>query len=165
MLDYISQKNILNKIAHHLTDMDVPFNWVDILLQNNEKRVILLLVFLFDDLEFDTTISIESLEGADDWISLRCYAFDISTIEDPKAINQILRIVLELNFYIPETTFALFKRKHVYIKSDMPVNVSLKSLEFEFNGFELGLINFFNKLRTLGYKIDPTKGKLPIKRA
>ncbi|MHA1271765.1 MAG: hypothetical protein ACTSPY_18405 [Candidatus Helarchaeota archaeon] len=164
MLDYNSQKNILNKIANYLIDLEISFNWVDVLLQSNEKRIILLLSYFYDDLEFDTTISVESMENMEDWISLKCFTFDISPITNPKKLNQVLRIALELNFSIPETTFALYNEKYIYIKSDMPIDISSNDFKFELDGFSIGLQNLFDKLRTLGYKIDPTKGKLPIKR-
>lgn len=72
---------------------------------------------------------------------------------------------MSLNFDIPETTFALYEDKYVYIKSDMPTTVDIKDFEFEVNGLSWGLSNLFDKLRVLGYKIDPTKGRLPLKRA
>jgi hypothetical protein len=165
MTDYNSQLKILERFESFLKKMNINYTPVDVMLKEGGKRAILLIPYTYDDLIFDTTITVESMEGADDWVSINCYAFDIGEIEgDPKKLNQILKIVMSLNFDIPETSFALFNDKYLYIKSDMRTDIDFDDFEFEANGLSWGLSNLFDKLRVLGYKIDPTKGKLPLQR-
>ncbi|MHA1229977.1 MAG: hypothetical protein ACTSPQ_04965 [Candidatus Helarchaeota archaeon] len=148
-----------------MKEFKFDYYWVDVLLSEKTTKPILLLHYLYNDLEFDTTISVNSFEGIEDWISISCYAFDLIEADNDKKLNQLLRIALETNFILPETTFGLFDDRYLYILGDLPLNATKSDFEFEINGINAGLNMLFDKLSSLGYKLDPTKGKLPIKKA
>ncbi|MHA1271764.1 MAG: hypothetical protein ACTSPY_18400 [Candidatus Helarchaeota archaeon] len=155
MSNYDKEKSQLKTIANHLNKMNIPFDYVDLKFGENVRPII---VFNknYGNIYFDVVVVAQSHESVDDWLTVRCLLYDFSELKINQ-INSIFKLCLELNYYIPETTFSV-NNNLIFIENDMPLDISHENFEFEILGFDVGIQNFISGMENLGFEVKGIQG-------
>ncbi|MHA1271790.1 MAG: hypothetical protein ACTSPY_18530 [Candidatus Helarchaeota archaeon] len=156
MSNYDKEKSQLTTIANHLNKMNIPFDFRDFRFGDIVKPTIRFTAE-YNNFDFDIVISAMSYESRE-WLSLRCIVYNFSKLKIEQ-INNIFELCLEINFYIPETTFSV-NGDLIFIENDMPINISIGDFEFELTGFDVGIQNFLDHMKDLGFKVEGTKEQI-----
>ncbi|HUX98238.1 MAG TPA: hypothetical protein VMV49_01675 [Candidatus Deferrimicrobium sp.] len=155
MGDNKSEKKDLEKIAKLLEKINMEFTFFDLKYAQDEVHPAIHTSYKAEGKEFDVIIRSYSQKDLGKWINMRCFVFNTSEL-DTETANKVFKLCLQLNYFLPETTFSWFDEK-IFIESDMPIDVSLDDFKFELKGLSLGLENLTHHFKSLGLTIDPTK--------
>jgi hypothetical protein len=157
MADYNWEKNTLKTIEKHFNNLGVAFEYIDINMGNEIVKPAIYSSLKLKDIDFDIYISAQDVHNVQ-WIVLRCIVCDLNDL-DLKDVNEIFKLALTVNYYIPETTFSS-ANDFLYLENDMPLDVDAENFNFEITGLELGISIFIKQMEAKGYSITSTKGIL-----
>lgn len=157
MTNYDWEKNTLKTIEKHFDKLGIAFEYIDIDMGNENVKPAIYSNLKLKDIDFDIYISAQDIHDVQ-WIVLRCLVCDLSDL-DLNEVNNIIKLALTVNYYVPETTFSLIK-DFLYLENDMTLDIEMENLNFEISGLELGISVFIGKLEEIGFSLTSTKGLL-----
>ncbi|MHA1270265.1 MAG: hypothetical protein ACTSPY_10800 [Candidatus Helarchaeota archaeon] len=158
MSNYDKEKDQLKLIAKYFSKSGLDFKWVDFDFGHGFVKPVIVSSNQYQDVPLDIVASAQSAEGVDDWLTLRVFLCKVDNLDKDKLLD-LLKLCLQLNFEIPETTFSM-KGNMIFLEADMPTNISEKDFQFELDGMDFGIPLLFNGMKKLGLSINPTKGTI-----